>query len=105
MPGDGAHLIWPHILGANRGRHFLLTGRELTAQESLDLGVVAEVVPDAYARGLQIAREFATKHDMLLRCTREVLIAPFRDLLHGAALSNGLGLENMAIEAARSDVR
>jgi len=49
VPSDGVHLIWPHLLGPNRGRHFLLTGRELSAQEAFDLGVVAEVVPAAGA--------------------------------------------------------
>lgn len=29
VPGDGAHVIWSHVLGSNRGRYFLLTGRSL----------------------------------------------------------------------------
>ena len=28
-PGDGVHVIWPLLLGANRGRYFLLTGQTL----------------------------------------------------------------------------
>src|SRR5262249_50830548 len=49
VPGDGVHLIWPELLGQNRGRHFLITGRELSATEAFNLGVVAEVVPAADA--------------------------------------------------------
>ena len=45
VPGDGVHVIWPLVLGQNRGRHFLLTGRTLSAREALELGVVAEVLP------------------------------------------------------------
>src|SRR3990172_2063395 len=41
VPGDGMHVIWPLLLGTNRGRYFLLTGQKLTAQEALDLGVVS----------------------------------------------------------------
>jgi enoyl-CoA hydratase/carnithine racemase len=26
VPGDGVHVIWPYLLGRNRGRYFLLTG-------------------------------------------------------------------------------
>jgi enoyl-CoA hydratase/carnithine racemase len=102
VPGDGVHLIWPHLLGPNRARHFLLTGRELSAAEALDLGVVAEVVPSgvAHERGLEIARELASHDHITLRCTREVLVAPFRQLLHGTGLSNGIGMESMAIIAA-----
>ena len=31
VPGDGAHLVWPNVIGPNRGRYFLLTGQELDA--------------------------------------------------------------------------
>ena len=32
---DGVHLVWPLLLGLNRGRYFLLTGQELSAQQAL----------------------------------------------------------------------
>src|SRR5713101_4463600 len=47
VPGDGVHLVWPLVLGTNRGRYFLLTGQKLSTQEALSLGVVNEVVPRA----------------------------------------------------------
>ena len=31
VPGDGAHVVWPHVLGPNRGRYFLITGQEMNA--------------------------------------------------------------------------
>ena len=40
--GDGCHIVWPHLLGANRGKYFLLTGQKLSAKQALDLGVVNE---------------------------------------------------------------
>ena len=40
VPGDGVHVIWPLLLGTNRARYFMLTGRKLSAQEALELGVV-----------------------------------------------------------------
>jgi enoyl-CoA hydratase/carnithine racemase len=36
VPGDGVHVVWPLLLGMNRGRYFLLTGQELSAQESCE---------------------------------------------------------------------
>src|SRR5712664_1611562 len=45
VPGDGVHIVWPLILGPNRGRYFLLTGQKLSAREALKLGVVNEVLP------------------------------------------------------------
>ena len=44
VPGDGVHVIWPLLLGQNRGRYFLLTGQTLSSQQALDLGVVSEVL-------------------------------------------------------------
>ena len=57
VPGDGVHVIWPYLLGRNRGRYFLLTGQRLSAQEALQLGVVSEVMPAS--RLLPRARELA----------------------------------------------
>ena len=45
VPGDGAHIVWPHVLGANRGRYFLLTGQVLDATTALEYGAVSEVAP------------------------------------------------------------
>jgi enoyl-CoA hydratase/carnithine racemase len=44
VPGDGAHVVWPHVIGANRGRYFLITGQELHAKQALDYGAVSEVL-------------------------------------------------------------
>jgi len=43
VPGDGAHVVWPHLLGPNRGRYFLITGQELNARTAFEYGVVNEV--------------------------------------------------------------
>jgi len=41
VPGDGMHIVYPLLLGINRGRYFLLTGQTLDAAEALRLGIVA----------------------------------------------------------------
>jgi len=45
VPGDGVHIVWPLLLGPNRGRYFLFTGQRLSAVEARDLGVASEVLP------------------------------------------------------------
>jgi enoyl-CoA hydratase/carnithine racemase len=45
VPGDGVNIVWPLLLGWNRGREFLLTGRDIGAREAVDLGLIKEVVP------------------------------------------------------------
>ena len=37
VPGDGVHIVWPMVLGPNRGRYFLLTGQTIAAPEALAL--------------------------------------------------------------------
>src|SRR5262245_46008359 len=41
VPGDGMHIVYPLLLGMNRGRYFLLTGQTLDAKKALELGLVA----------------------------------------------------------------
>lgn len=47
VPGDGVHIVYPMLLGVNRGRYFLLTGQSIGAEEALRLGLVSEVLPPA----------------------------------------------------------
>jgi enoyl-CoA hydratase/carnithine racemase len=97
VPGDGVHIIWPMLLGPNRGRYFLLTGQRLTAHEALRLGVVNEVMPrdELLPRARALAKDLARKPETVLRYTRDVLVHPIRRALldgvgHGLAVE-GLG--------------
>jgi enoyl-CoA hydratase/carnithine racemase len=44
-PGDGLFVVWEEVLGLNRARHLQITQSSFTAQQALDWGAVAEVVP------------------------------------------------------------
>jgi enoyl-CoA hydratase/carnithine racemase len=98
VPSDGAHVWWPMLLGPNRGRHFLMTGCEISAQEAVTLGFVAEVVPHerTIERAWEVARELTAKPQLMLRYTRVALTQPIKrrmleDLGYGLALE-GLGI-------------
>jgi enoyl-CoA hydratase/carnithine racemase len=100
-PADGVHVVWPMLLGPNRGRHFLLTGAELGAEEAQRLGVVAEVVPkgEVLARARAVARELAKKSHLTNRYSKITLTLEIKrrllnDLGYGLALEGlaGLGL-------------
>jgi enoyl-CoA hydratase/carnithine racemase len=101
VPGDGVHVIWPMLLGPNRGRYFLLTGQRITAAEALALGVVSEVLPaDALlARAHALAEQLARQPSTTLRYTRDVLIQPFKRALLDN-LAYGLALEGMGAHAS-----
>jgi enoyl-CoA hydratase/carnithine racemase len=94
VPGDGVHVVWPALLGPNRGRYFLLTCQELSAQQALELGVVSEVLaPSALMpRAHDLAAMMAAKPTLTLRYTRACFVQQWKKLLL-AELSHGLMLE------------
>jgi enoyl-CoA hydratase/carnithine racemase len=100
VPGDGVHVVWPLLLGPNRGRYFLLTGQRLSAAEAKDLGVVNEVLPrdQLLARAHELADALTEQDDITLRCTREVLVQPLKRLLLDH-VSHGLAFEGLGAQA------
>lgn len=97
VPGDANQLIWPMVLGHNRGRYFLMTGQSLSAQELFSMGVVNEVLkPDQLlARAHELARQFNQQSELALRYTRRALNQELRARMR-AALDHGLPLEGLA---------
>jgi 6-oxocamphor hydrolase len=97
VPGDGVHVIWPHLLGRNRGRYFLLTGQRLSAQEALQLGVVSEVLPAGrvMSRARELARQILTQPPLTVRYARVVMTQELKKLLL-EHLSHGLALQGLA---------
>ncbi|MGQ0699096.1 MAG: enoyl-CoA hydratase/isomerase family protein [Panacagrimonas sp.] len=97
VPGDGIQIVWPLLLGPNRGRYFLLTGQKIGAAEARDLGVVGEVLPveKLLPRAYELAADLASRNPVLLRNTRHVLTRPIkRALAHD--LHAGLAFEAVA---------
>jgi enoyl-CoA hydratase/carnithine racemase len=90
VPGDGQHVVWEQLVGPNRARYFLLTGKQLTAQEAREWGVVAEVLPKdkLLDRAWELARDLAMRPPIALRNTRYLMVqnlkrAFLNELSHG----------------------
>jgi enoyl-CoA hydratase/carnithine racemase len=103
-PGDGVHIVWPELLGINRGRYFLLMGEKIDAQEAKRLGVVAEVMPRAQLQGRAktIAADLARRDTIMLRHTRAVLVQRLRKQV-AELMSLGLFASFGAAMAAAQD--
>lgn len=101
VPGDGVQVIWPMLLGPNRGRYFLLTGQVLTAAEAHQLGVVNEVLPDdrLMPRARELAAMIAQRPTLAVRYTRVVLNEQIKRALRDG-VGYGLALEGLAILSA-----
>jgi enoyl-CoA hydratase/carnithine racemase len=108
VPGDGIGIAMLGLLGANRGRYFILTGERIDAAGARTLGLVAEVHPREHLmpRARELAHSLAQKSPLLLRYTKLLLVnrlrKEFLDLLgYGLALE-GLGVVDVTTRVATS---
>ena len=76
----------PHDIGLKRAMGIMLTGRRVTAQEAVDLGIINEVVEgDVLAAAKRWAAEILACSPMSVRATKEAV-------LHGLSTSVEEGL-------------
>ena len=100
VPGDGVHVVWPLVLGPNRGRYFLLTGQKLSAREALKLGVVNEVVgrEALLPRAWELAVEICKRPSLARRYARVAMTQTLKKaMLEG--LGYGIALESLGMMA------
>lgn len=97
VPGDGAHTVWTHILGPQRGRYFLLTDQKLEAKQAVDYGAINEVVraEEVLPRARALAENIAAKPALARRYARVVLTREIKRLMQDQ-LSLGLAHEALA---------
>ena len=96
IPGDGMHIIYPLLLGLNRGRYFLLTGQTIGAQQALELGLVSEVLPrqELLPRAWALAEQLTKQSPLVLRYSRVLLTQYVKRQMHDL-LGYGLALEGL----------
>jgi enoyl-CoA hydratase len=85
IPGAGGTQRLTHLVGPGRTRHLVYTGRQVAAEEALDLGLVERVTPaeDVLAAATADARTFA-------RGPRRALVAA-KEAIRAAILTPGPG--------------
>ena len=98
VPGDGMHVIFPLLMGTNRGRYFLLTGQVVGAQQAYEFGLVNEILPQEalLPRAWEHARRIMEQPELNRRYTRILLTEHMRRLMNDL-LGYGLALEGLAL--------
>lgn len=100
VPGDGVHSIWSRLIGPSRASYFLLTGKELPAEEAYRLGVYHELHPrDALVgRARALCAELARRSPATIEYSRNVFQAARRREIRDE-LGFGLAVEGLAQHA------
>jgi enoyl-CoA hydratase/carnithine racemase len=97
VPGDSVGLVFPLLMGHNRGSYFLLTGQTLSASEALQYGLVNEVHPGAALldRAYELARRILKRPKLVRRYSRAVLRQSIKEKML-AHVGFALALEGLA---------
>jgi enoyl-CoA hydratase len=68
--GMGITALLPEVVGAARAREMLFTGRDVSAQEAADWGLLGGVFDDVVGGALDVARQIATAAPIPTRLTK-----------------------------------
>jgi 2-(1,2-epoxy-1,2-dihydrophenyl)acetyl-CoA isomerase len=98
--GLGSTHLLPHIVGMHRAQELVMTGRTITAQEALEMGLVNHVVPavDLMAKARELALQCA-------ECDPATLKFAKRALHYGASVSleEAIAHEQRAVLALKAE--
>ena len=104
VPGDGVHVVFPLLMGPNRGRYFLLSGQTLSAQQAMEFGLVNEILTKdrILHRAWELAEWLMKRPALTLRYSRIVLTHQIKrvmldNLAYGLALE-GMGIVDMSVD-------
>ena len=76
IPGAGGTQRLPRIVGIGRAKELILTGRQITSTEALELGIIEQVVPSEYLmeETLKLARTIAEKSAVAVRVAKRSIM-------------------------------
>ena len=108
IPGGGGTQNLPRLIGKNRAKEIIFTGKRITAQEALALGAVNRVVPTEKVEETiqQLAKEICANAPIAVRQAKRSI-----DLGIEADLKTGMGIEieaynvNLATEDRQEGIR
>jgi enoyl-CoA hydratase len=94
--GDGGAIIWPLLIGFQKAKRHLLTGKALSAATAAELGLISEAVPADQLNDtvFGLCDELAALPPLAVRMTKRAVNAPLlRDVVR--TMDGSLGLETL----------
>lgn len=100
VPGDGAALIWPMLIGPARAKEFLFTGDALKGAEAERLGLVNRVLPPetVLEEALAYAARLASGPPMAIQAAKALVNLSLR-ALGEQVVPQGLAMESVSQES------
>ena len=99
IPDVGMMYHLPRLIGMARAKNFLFSGGTMSAQEALELGLVAKVVPDdqVEAAGLAEAARLAEGPAEVMGLAKTLMARSFETSLHGHVRVRGASAQVLAM--------
>ncbi|MBO0820066.1 MAG: enoyl-CoA hydratase/isomerase family protein, partial [Nocardiopsaceae bacterium] len=96
IPGAGGTQRLPRLIGPARAKDLIFTGRQVTADEALAIGLADKVVPDAevYQAATELVRRYADGPAAALRAAKQAVNAGLE-----VDLATGLEIERLQFAA------
>ena len=101
VAGDGGAILWPLLMGLNRGKEFLLTGEIIDATEAHRLGLVNHVHPrtELLERAGELARRLAAGPQVAIQFNKRLANAEVVDRVN-RLLDASLAMEAITFSTA-----
>ncbi|SHN46570.1 enoyl-CoA hydratase/isomerase family protein [Cryptosporangium aurantiacum] len=101
VAGDGGTVLWPLMLGLNRGKEYLFTGDLMTAAEADGFGLVNHVYPAASleAEATKLAERIAAGPAVAIQFNKRLANADLVDRVN-RVLDASLAMEALTFETA-----
>jgi enoyl-CoA hydratase/carnithine racemase len=73
VPGDGGGWLLPRLIGEAKAKEYLLTGKDITPEDAVDLGLAVEVADDPVERAHGLAADLLELPALAVRRTNRLV--------------------------------
>lgn len=98
VPGDGAAMLWPLLIGLARAKELVFLGGRVSASKALEIGLVNRVVPQeqTIAEALKLAHQLAEVPHRALQDTKRLMNKQVVQVIT-AALDQAIAAERQSV--------